>query len=551
MIKQIIDRYYKPGILCVLLLFTGTGLRAQFTSSNLPIILIETDQGVPVTKEKIDAMMKITFHLDQRNYVTGPYNNYDGLISIKGRGSSSWERYEKKGYTLETRLATGENNNVPLLGLPAENDWVLHGPYADKTLIKNAFVYTIGAELGRYAPRHHFCELVLNGEYRGVYLLVERIKRDSNRVDIATLNPDENTGDDLTGGYIMRIDRVENEYSWKADFGYDLSYFNYYYPDALDMSSAQRDYIRGYINQFEYALTSRPLFDVQNGYRRFINVASFIDYFIISELTKNIDAYRLSTYFYKDKDSKGGKLTMGPIWDFNLSCGGINIGYGDWGAIPYNWVSDELPGGVPFWWNTFLQDPYYNSCLKERWNDLRQDIINENHFNSIIDNYATLLDEAKERNFEIFPLAEPVWGNNHSGLTYPEEIGMLKNFMAERIAWMDMMINNLPAGQACSECFTDCTQPPILGIKSELIDFSIYPNPATDKLYVQLSAPYPGIVNIEIRDIAGRLVIRGEMNSQQDKKWLIDLGTISQNGIFVYKVYSPGVILGTGTFIKE
>ena len=160
-----------------LVFLVGTSLRAQFTSSNLPIVLINTDQGAEITKERIGADMKIVNNADGRNQVSGPYNDYDGRVAIKGRGASSWGLFDKKSYTLETQLATGENNNVSLLGLPAENDWVLHGPFADKTLMKNAFVYTIGAELGRYAPRHRPCEGVVNGRYIGVYLLGEITKR--------------------------------------------------------------------------------------------------------------------------------------------------------------------------------------------------------------------------------------------------------------------------------------------------------------------------------------------------------------------------------------
>ena len=542
-------------ILIAVILLTGVELQAQFTSSNLPIILIETDPVGPITKERIIATMKVVNNGEQRNLVSGPYNEYDGQIAIKGRGSSSWDNFEKKGYTLETQLFTGENNNVSLLGMPAENDWVLHGPYADKTLMKNAFVYTIGTELGRYAPRHGFCELLINGEYKGVYLLVERIKRDANRVDIATLNPDENTGDDLTGGYIMRIDRDNGDgYSWKADFGYDLTYFNYYYPDAADMSVTQRDYIRNYIEQFEFALATRPFDDTTNGYRAFIDLASFIDYFIMQELTKNIDAYRLSTYFYKDKNSKGGKLTMGPIWDFNLSCGGINIGFGDWGAQAEDWVSDELgpSNGVPFWWSWFLYDNYYNSCLKERWAGLRDSVINEANFNTVIDGYAALLDEAKERNFAIYPLADPVWGNNHSGMTYAQEVDTLKGYLKARIAWMDATINSLPAGEECLECFSDCL-PVVLGLELAENEISVFPNPA--KEVIKMSFPAGTLVGplfFEIYDGSGRILLSlsTTINGQQTEL-SIDLRSIEQQGLMTYSISSARGILHKGTLVKQ
>lgn len=542
----------KPAVPGLLLFIAFHLSMAQFTTSNLPIILIDTDQGVEITKERITAHMRVADHSEQRNSVSGPYNNYDGIIAIKGRGSSSWEMYEKKGYTLETQLDSGKNNNVELLGLPAENDWVLHGPYADKTLMKNALVYTLGAEIGRYAPRHRFCELVLNGEYRGVYLLVERIKRDKNRVDISALDPTENTGDDLTGGYIMRIDRDEEDgYSWMADFGFGLTYFNYYYPDPEDMSQTQRDYIRNYFFDFENALAGQPFSDTENGYRAYADVGSFIDYFIISELTKNLDAYRLSTYFYKDKDSKGGKLTMGPIWDFNLSCGGVNIGFGDWAALPENWVSDDLPGGTPFWWSRLLEDQYYNSCLKQRWSHLRAEIINEEHINALIDGFAELLDEAKDRNFEIFPLAEPVWGNNHFGLTYEQELGMLKSFLKDRIEWMDLAIVYLPGDMACRECYTNCDQS-ILGANARWKTLNIYPNPVKDRLTIGMDLSQAGVVEIDIHDLSGRKVLSVTRQSVQGyHDYVIDLSSISPSGILTYQLKVANQLISSGTFIRE
>ena len=117
----------------------------------------------------------------------------------------------KKQYALETQDDLGNNLNVPLLGMPAENDWILYAPYSDKSLIRNVLAYKLSWDVGRYASRTRLCELVLNGDYRGLYVLMEKIKRDKNRVDISTLNPDEITGDDLTGGYIIKIDKSAGE----------------------------------------------------------------------------------------------------------------------------------------------------------------------------------------------------------------------------------------------------------------------------------------------------------------------------------------------------
>jgi len=143
----------------------------------------------------------------ETNHISDPYNHYDGFIGIEMRGSSTlW--FPKKQFAVETRDSLGENNNVSLFGMPEENDWIFNAPYTDKSLMRNVLIYKIARDAGRYASRSHYFELVLNGDYRGVYVMLEKIKRDDSRVDIAKLNPDDVSGDDLTGGYIIKIDKL-------------------------------------------------------------------------------------------------------------------------------------------------------------------------------------------------------------------------------------------------------------------------------------------------------------------------------------------------------
>ncbi len=534
-------------------IWRNTADQQLLTTSNLPIVVITTDEIAEITKERIGASMKIVYNASERNDVIGPYNDYDGRISIKGRGESSWELFDKKGYTLETQLANGDNNNVSILGLPEENDWVLHGPFADKSLMKNAFVYDLGRGLGRYAPRTQFCEVMLNGEYRGVYLFTEKIKIDKNRVDIATLKPDEISGDDLTGGYLMRIDRKQEEY-WNADFGWGFSFFNYFAPDPVTMPQVQKDYIKDYITDFEASLKDNPLGDTESGYRSYINLPSFIDYFIINELTKNIDSYRLSTYMYKDKDSKGGKLTMGPLWDYNLSCGGVNIDFGNWGATAENWVHEELPDGVPFWWSKFLEDGYYNSCLKQRWSELREDLINDNDFETTIDIYAELLDEAKDRNFQVFPLAEPVWGNDHYFFTYREEVDTLKGFLSARMKWLDQEIASLPSSGECMECF-ECEPEPETVLNNQSINVDvprIYPNPTTGMIMVKVNLARSSALILELRDLAGRAVKHEVFQLESGAHNLsMNLSEVLNPGIFLYTIRTPEATLTTGKLVVK
>ncbi|RPH89625.1 MAG: hypothetical protein EHM72_20110, partial [Calditrichaeota bacterium] len=170
----------------------------SFVSSNLPIILIDT-RGYPIQDAiRIPALMEVKYHADGSRNDLNQENDFEGRINIEIRGSSS-AYFDKKSFGFETQDAKGENLNVPLLDLPAENDWILYGPYSDKSLLRNAITFYLARKMGRYASRTRFCEVVFNGEYLGLYMLMEKIKRDKNRVNISQLTPEVVDGDDLTG----------------------------------------------------------------------------------------------------------------------------------------------------------------------------------------------------------------------------------------------------------------------------------------------------------------------------------------------------------------
>ena len=160
-----------------------------YEQSHLPLIMIDT-YGADIPDEpRIPAYMGIISNESGTNNVSDSFNNYDGHITIERRGNSSqWN--DKTPYRFETVDEDGENNNVELLGMPEENDWVLYAPWQDKTMIRNVLIYQLSNDIGRYAPRTRFAELFLNDEYMGVYVLMEKIKRDNNRIDISKLNPD-------------------------------------------------------------------------------------------------------------------------------------------------------------------------------------------------------------------------------------------------------------------------------------------------------------------------------------------------------------------------
>jgi len=418
-----------------------------FLSSNLPIIKIDTEGQAIVDEPKITARMKVINNPDGINHFSDTIYEYDGYIGIEIRGNTA-QMFPKKSYTVETRLSDGENNNVPLLGMPAENDWVLHGPYSDKSLMRNALAYAIGNSMGGWHPRTRFVEVEINNEYRGVYLFVEKIKIDKNRVDIARLRPEDISGDQLTGGYILRIDRHRPD-CWISPFmgrtGSVEVPISYYDPKYEEMTVEQRNYIREYVTDFEYALDGPNYKDPETGYRAYIDVISFIDYFIITELSRDLDGYRVSVYFYKDKDSKGGKLVMYPFWDYNICFGNANFFSA---GNPVGWASDGIGAGdwyeIPFWWDKFRTDPYFETLLKYRWEALRENAISKATIDHFIDSCSNLLDEAQARNFEKFNiLSTYVWPNNYIGGTYSNEINYLKNWVSDRLDWLDVQIDKI------------------------------------------------------------------------------------------------------------
>lgn len=194
----------KLFLLTSVLNFYFANAQVQFDSTNLPIILIDTQGNEIIDEPKIQARMKIIFNNDGKtNRISDSANIYNDYIGIEIRGSSS-QMFPKKAYSIETRDSSGEDNDVSLLGFPEESDWVLYAPYSDKTLLRNVLAYKFANNLGRYASHTKFCEVFLNGDYIGVYVFMEKIKRDKNRVDIKKLEPEDNSGDALTGGYLLQ-----------------------------------------------------------------------------------------------------------------------------------------------------------------------------------------------------------------------------------------------------------------------------------------------------------------------------------------------------------
>ncbi|MEY4930246.1 MAG: hypothetical protein RI909_970 [Bacteroidota bacterium] len=474
-----------------------------FSSSNLPIVVINT-AGVAIQNEpKISADMGIINNTSGRNNLTDAYNDFSGKIGIEIRGSSS-QSFPKKQYGIELQDALGVGISASLLGMPAEEDWVLFAPYNDKSLMRDVLAYKLGRDLGRYAPRTRFCEVVINGEYQGIYVLMEKIKRDDNRVAIAKLNPDELSGDDLSGGYIIKIDKESGSGNggWFSSFtppnrnANQQIYFQYDYPSAANIVTAQRNYIRQYVDNFEATLISSTFNDPVNGYVKYIDVDSFIDFFIMNELSKNVDGYRLSTYLHKKKDSDGGKLHMGPIWDFNLGFGNANYctqGNPEGWVTNFNNICNQDYWLIPFWWNKLYQDGAYRNKLAARWNELRSGQLQTTRVIAFIDSVANVLNtESQQRNFQRWPVLNTyVWPNYYVGPTFASEVNWLKSWVGSRLSWMD---ENMPKLITAVER------------KSSDVSMQFYPNPFIDEIRIDYSINEPTTISIELFNVLGQSV---------------------------------------------
>ena len=417
----------------------------------LPIFSINTSGSTIVDEPKIDAELTI----NQADIVS-----FTGKIGIEIRGASS-QMFPKKSYGFETRDENNEDLNVSVLDMPEEEDWILYAPYSDKSLVRNILIYDLSRDMDRYASRSQFVELNINNTFQGVYVFMEKLKRDSNRIDINKLKDDENTGEDLTGGYILKIDKTagsnlgegyndQNSFASlygppSATIGQEIN-FLYEEPDAEDITTEQKVYISNYVTQFEDVLASDDFTDPALGYASYIDVDSFIDFFLLNELSNNVDGYRLSTFMYKDKNEK---LKIGPIWDFNLAFGNANYCSGSetnvW-AYKFNERCSEDFWQVPFWWNRLLQDPEFVSRLKDRWNSLRGGVLSNGSIDSKVDGYITTLNKAGsiESNFNTWNiLGTYIWPNNFVGSSHSDEIGYLKNWTNDRLSWLDGAINGL------------------------------------------------------------------------------------------------------------
>jgi hypothetical protein len=386
------------------------------TTINLPIIRIDTENHAPIVskEEYINAQLKIEAN------TADPAWNFEAPTQIRGRGNSTWYLHPKKPYKIKLLTKT------TLMGMPADKEWVLLANYSDKTLLRNAVAMELSNRFGLpYAPRSRAVEVFLNGEYEGAYQLMENIKISTSRVNIPKLTSADIAGDAVTGGYLLEIDqRRDGTIIYDTAHGLPIVVQD---PDPI--TPEQWTYISSYLQQTEDTIYSENFADPSTGYEQFINSQTFIDWYLVNEIFKNQDAkFFSSIWMYKER---GGKLSLGPVWDFDLGAGNVDYDVTD---DPTGWWVREGP-----WMSRLFEDPAFVARVEARWQELKAGQIDT--IFTFIDQNAAALDQSQKNNFQRWPILNVyVWPNPVITGSYDGEVNQLKQWLTTRIQWMDSQL---------------------------------------------------------------------------------------------------------------
>lgn len=389
--------------------------------THLPVLYLDT-KGQQIEKEnKIWADLGILEPAKEgkRNVTEQP--DQMETITIKMRGASSYSGFDKKQYRIKCykKQGSGKAKEIEFLGMKAHSEWVLNGPYLDKTLIRNRLLYNLAGEIFEWAPDTRFCEIFLDGRYQGVYVATEPVTNGVSRLNLTEFGL-------LSGetSYIVKRDRVGTEdvplKTYGKTEGKTTGDLYVSYPSAVNLTKAQKKWIEQDISRFEYALYSDD-FEKKRSYAEYIDVDNFVDYFIFNEFTMNYDAGNLSTYLYKDLSDRM-KLA---VWDYNNAFDNYQ-----WSTTEADqwWTIDNC------WFDRLIQDRKLIDRVQERYQELRRDVLSDEHIDAMIKQYKNELGNAVERNFA-------VWGYTFSVSLYLDSSRELASYDAA----MEQMISTIRA----------------------------------------------------------------------------------------------------------
>ncbi len=386
-------------------------------NQNIPVVYINTDDKAPIVDKK--NYVKGTIKISDPESLYSDVKTFETRMGIRGRGNSTWGM-PKKPWKVKL------DEKASILGMPADKEWALLANFADKTLLRNIVAMKLSEICGfAWTPRMRSVEVFLNDEYQGVYTFCEHKKVSKDRVNIDLVTEDDNTGDAVTGGYYLELEDNQDETTvWRTE----LCNIPMMFSDPEVPTAQQLAYVKKYIDDFEYAIKNSNVDDPDNGYGRFMDIKSFVDNYIIQELTKNPDGNtRKSTFLTKER---GKKLEMYHIWDFDLALGNTSFSEG---AGPETWLIKYCSG----WYTPMMNDPLFVEKVKERWNELKPEFEKVADF---IERQALYLDKAQKRNFEVWDIKQHTTSVSAKG-SYEAEVKHFRDWYAARVAWIDEELN--------------------------------------------------------------------------------------------------------------
>ncbi|MBJ06409.1 MAG: hypothetical protein CMO40_04725 [Verrucomicrobiaceae bacterium] len=439
--------------------------------SNLPLIIVDSfgrridNESSANSQNPLRPVHGLFIDVDPVTGVARPTDlpDFEGRGGMRVRGQTS-SGFPKKQYSFETWDSEGNDKDVSIFGYPAESDWIIHAPYSDKSLMRNKIVYETSREMGYPASRTRFVELYYNAngddvstaDYRGVYVFMEKIKRGDDRLKIKKLENCDNERPEVSGGYIFKKDKGQS-----VDVTFNSvregHIFSFVEPDQP--TTQQRSWLDTHIDQFENNLHSSRFLNPTRGYASFIDVQSFIDTHLWVEVYKNIDGYRLSSYFHKDR---GRKIVASPVWDYNLSLGNADYLQGE---FPNGWYYSQVGAGGYPWYGRLFLDPEFVIRYWDRWFELRKGIFATDSMMARIDAHSALLSGPARRNFtkwrvlgsDLWPNADswtppapyPGSDRNLAGSSrrrsYGDEVDWMKGWLSARLDWIDSQHDKPPS----------------------------------------------------------------------------------------------------------
>jgi hypothetical protein len=399
-----------------------------YKSGNLPVIKIETNNQPIVDEPKVKAKLAI-----QRDSING-IEQQEFKIGIELRGHTA-QQIMKKSFGISIRQLN--DSLTHFIGLPIAKKWVLYGPYLDKTLLRNAFAYSIYKRMGHYSPQFRFCELFINNDYQGIYMLCDKLEFGANRIPGEPADGMDSTLTGLDEDFLLEIDRGKKTSwysSYKSNFGMTISY-EYENPVYEELNPKQQQYLKAFVDSFETTVFQEKLNKTSTEHLKYINPNTFYDYIILNELSRNIDAYRLSTFLVKRGISRGGKLEAGPVWDYNLAFGLSSDleGYNPQGFV---YVYDA---NIPFWWTVLIENENFSAGLKSRYTELRNSTLQYDSLMFLWNELENEIAPSLNNNFTKWPVLNKndFWPNHFTGKNYNDECDYLKSWLKQRIDWLD------------------------------------------------------------------------------------------------------------------